>query len=97
MFCQLSVSFLFFFLFSLLPLSQSGYSECAQLILQYHPKQVDQVVRLAMQETVSEPKMLGLLQDLCRSSTELLVAVVSKIAEAATTAGQELLRYGTQY
>lgn len=67
------------------------------MILQYHPKQVDQVVHLAMQETVSEPKMLGLLQDLCRSGTELLVAVVSKIAEAATTAGQELLRSGTQY
>ena len=58
---------------------------------------MEQVVHLAMQETVPEPKMLGLLQDLCRSSTELLVAVVSKIAEAATTAGQELLRYRTQY
>ena len=49
-----------------------------------------------MLETVPEPKMLGLLQDLCRSSTELLVAVVSKMAEATTTAGQALLRFAIQ-
>ena len=71
---------------------QSGYFECVQLILQCHRKQVDHMIRLAMLELVPEPKMLGLLQDLCRSSPELLVAIISKMADATTTAGQELLR-----
>lgn len=72
---------------------QSGYCECAELILQFYPKQVDQVIHLTMQETVPESKMLNLLQYLCNASVYLLVNIMCRLAEHTTTAGQELLRF----
>ena len=74
--------------------SQSGYCECAELILQFYPKKVDHVIQLVMQETVPESKMLALLQYLCHASKDLLTRITSHLAERTTTAGQELLRLG---
>ena len=71
---------------------QGGYSECAELILQCHPKQVGHVIQLVMRETVPEPKMLSLLQYLCNASVDLLVGIVGQLAEHTTIAGQQLLR-----
>ena len=55
------------------------------------------MIHLSMQETVSEQKVLGLLQYLCKSSPKLLTAIVSKMADVTVTAGQELLRFSAHF
>ena len=71
---------------------QSGYHECAELIIHRYPKTVDHVVQLTVQDTTPEPKVLSFLESLCKSNAVVLAAIVGELAHWASTAGMELLR-----
>eukprot|EP00731_Ephydatia_muelleri_P036852 Em0338g3a len=72
--------------------AQQGYSECIEVIIRFHPGQVENLLQLVCSEKIAEKKVLPMMDYLCNSSRQMMTIVLSGLSQKVTTAGMELLR-----
>ncbi|KAL5484431.1 hypothetical protein EMCRGX_G020928, partial [Ephydatia muelleri] len=73
--------------------AQQGYSECIEVIIRFHPGQVENLLQLVCSEKIAENKVLPMMDYLCNSSRQMMTIVLSGLSQKVTTAGMELLRW----
>ncbi|KAL5484434.1 hypothetical protein EMCRGX_G020934 [Ephydatia muelleri] len=80
-----------------LDLEQQGYSECIEVIIRFHPGQVENLLQLVCSEKIAENKVLPMMDYLCNSSRQMMTIVLSGLSQKVTTAGMELLSISSNY
>eukprot|EP00731_Ephydatia_muelleri_P036850 Em0338g1a len=75
-----------------------GYSECIEVIIRFHPGQVENLLQLVCSEKIAENKVLPMMDYLCNnSSRQMMTIVLSGLSQKVTTAGMELLSISSNY
>eukprot|EP00731_Ephydatia_muelleri_P037029 Em0381g3a len=76
---------------------EQGYSECIEVIIRFHPGQVENLLQLVCSEKIAENKVLPMMDYLCNSSRQMMTIVLSGLSQKVTTAGMELLSISSNY
>ncbi|XP_019853444.1 PREDICTED: E3 ubiquitin-protein ligase HACE1-like [Amphimedon queenslandica] len=77
--------------------AENGYKECVELILMKYPDQIDRLLLLSRDDKVPLDTMLSVMEYLCQCNVAIMIGLISRLANLASTAGMELLTVTSSY